>query len=160
MKRRISGLRIARAGVERSRPAIRFGGLFVCAEIAGRQGDEFELVRVLSRESSAAPLLACLGIDHNGHWPVIDERNLHVCAKFSSGDGLAEVGGEFVEEHFVERRGGLRFRRANVGRAISFLRAGEEGELADDENFPACFLYRAVHHALIVIEQAEPRDLA
>jgi len=70
-----------------------------------------------------------------------------------------EIGGELAEKHFEKRRGNLRLRRANVGRPIAFLRAGEEGELADDENFPGCFLYGAIHDALIVIEQAEPHDL-
>jgi hypothetical protein len=101
MQGRISGLRIARAGVERPRPAKTFAGLFVCAEIAGREGKYFELVRVLSRESSAAPLLACLGVDDDGHRTVVNQGDFHIGAKFSGGDGLAEVGGEFVQEHFV-----------------------------------------------------------
>lgn len=39
MQRKISGLRIARAGVERSGPANYFAGLFVCVEIAEKGGN-------------------------------------------------------------------------------------------------------------------------
>lgn len=105
-------------------------------------------------------LFARLGIDDDGDGTVIDEADEHVSAEFTGLDWIAEILREPRQEALIQWNGEVRSGRANVGRAIAFFGAGEQGELADDENSSAHLLNGTVHHIVFIIEDSEPDDFS
>jgi hypothetical protein len=67
---------------------------------------------------------------------------------------------ELLAEVFVERLGDLGSRGVRERRAVALRRVRDERELADDERGAARVEHRAVELAGLVLEDAQPGDLA
>ena len=79
-------------------------------------------------------LLAVPTIDRNGHWPVVDQGDLHVGSKLACGYVVrAKLRAHRLDERFVERDGLFRTRSADEGGAVPFLRVRMQGELAHNK---------------------------
>ncbi len=76
------------------------------------------------------------------------------------GDGLAELGGEFLAEGVVEWFGNGWVGGVEEGGAVAFFGGGVECELADDEDFSCGIEYAEVHFILIIRKDAEAGDFS
>src|SRR6266576_3979474 len=102
----------------------------------------------MSLTRSARPSFPALRVTGDRYRTVIHQTHLHVGAEFAGLNRLAQTFGEFATESFVKRNRDVRSRRAGVGWPVPFFRAGEQGELADEQNVATDFLRRAVHCAV------------
>src|SRR6266542_354513 len=112
------------------------------------------------KTGGSSGLFPVLRIDEEGHRAVINETYLHVGAEFTGPDGPAKVFGQLSQERLVKRHSDFRPGCPVVGRPIAFLRAGEQSELADEQDVPLNFLDRSVHDALLVVENSQANNLA
>lgn len=114
----------------------------------------------MNREASQRILLPGFRIDNDGYWAIFGEADKHLRAEFTGLDRFAEVLLKSLNELFVKRNRDFRTRRATVGRAIAFFRAGEERELADEKNVGLDVLNGAIHDAGFVVENAQANDFS
>ena len=101
-----------------------------------------------------------LGIDDEGDRSVIDQIHLHIGAEFTGRHGIAQIQFQPLNKSFVERNGNGRRGGTGVGRPVALARAGEQRELADDQNITADLLNAAVHQALLIGKDSQPDDFA
>jgi hypothetical protein len=99
------------------------------------------------------------GINDDRNRSVIDELDLHVGAELAGLDWLAQVRGELADELLVERDGYLGLGGTDIGGAIPLSRAGEQGELADNQQIALHILDRKIHQALGIVEDAQTDNL-
>ena len=98
------------------------------------------------------------GVHEDGDRPVVEEFNLHVRTEDARGDGFAEGVGKDADEAFVEGNGDFGLGSVDVGGTVALAGARHEGELADGKDVPAGFEDGAVHHAVLVVKDAEVAD--
>jgi hypothetical protein len=101
-----------------------------------------------------------LRVEDDGHWPVVDELELHPGTEHPRLDVDALRAQRFAEV-LVQRFGlFLRCRIAEI-RPSSLLASAicDQGELADDDGFAAGVEHAAIESALVVLEDPQSRDL-
>ena len=104
-------------------------------------------------------MVCVLCVHADGDRSVIDKRDLHVSSEDPGTDWFADSFGEGTAELLIKGDGCLMPGGADVGRAVALLGGCHQGELADDDDIPAGFQDAAVHHAVLVIENAKAGDL-
>jgi len=125
--------------------------------VAANQRDDIEtLTRFATGRQHAR--LALLGVDDERDGAVVDEGDLHHCTETAGGDGAVQRGGCLLDELLVERDREVGLGGVVERRACAFLRAGEEGELADDEEAAADVGHGTVHLAGVVLEDAQTNE--
>ena len=92
--------------------------------------------------------LPSLGIQNNGHWPVIDQGDLHICSKFARLDGNCLS--QFLVELVVEGGGQIRLGRPCKSWPIALFGIRIEGELGDGQDLTAHILDRQIHLVRII----------
>ena len=105
-------------------------------------------------------LFLVLGIDEDGDGSVVDQFDLHIGAKDTSGDWSAQTMLDGLDKLFIERDGDVTTCSTDVGGTIAFGGEGMECELRDDAHFAADVHHRAVHHASLVVEDAQCQQFA
>ena len=105
-------------------------------------------------------LFLVLGIDEDGDGSVIYQFNLHVGTKDTSGDRAAQTMLDGLDKLLIERDGDVTTCSTDVGGTIAFGGEGMECELRDDAHFAADVNHRAVHHASLVVEDAQCQQFA
>lgn len=135
-------------------------GVMVSPESVGtpRRGHNSQL-RGNVKSAGLRGLFAGLGVEEEGDGAVVDEGDLHSGAETAGGDGPVEVRVEAGDHRLVEGDGAIGVGGAMPAGAGAFFGAGEEGELADQENPTAAVEDAAVHDAGVVVEEAEVDDL-
>ena len=101
------------------------------------------------------PSFLVVGVHTDGDGAVVDERHLHVGAKFARSDALAERFFQLLDEVFVERNGDVVTGGVDVGGAVAFLIGGHECELADHQNVAVDIDDAAVHDVVFVVEHPQ-----
>ena len=104
-------------------------------------------------------LLLVLGVNTDGDWPVINEFYLHLSAELACTYGFTYCLAQSGAERIIERNRDFVAACTEPRRAVAFLVGGVERELADDQRLALDVEYGAVHHALVVVENAEVADL-
>lgn len=99
------------------------------------------------------------GVEEDGDGSVVDEVHLHVGTKASCFDLQAVLGTESVIEIVIQGRRLLRSRRVDERRTVAFTAIGIERELRYTEDSAAYIAYGEVHLPLLVLEDAQLRDL-
>ena len=83
-------------------------------------------------------ILSSLGIQDNGHWPVIDQRDLHICSKFTRLDG--DYLSQLLIELVIELGGQIRLGSPCKRWPIALLGIRIEGKLGDGQDLTAHIL--------------------
>jgi len=100
-------------------------------------------------------LFLVLGIDEDGDRTVINQFNLHIGAKDTRGDGSAQTLLDGLDKLLIERHGNVAASSTDVGGAVALGGERMERELRDDADVTADVHHRAVHHASLVVEDAQ-----
>ena len=100
-------------------------------------------------------LFLVLGIDEDGDRTVINQFNLHIGAKDTCGDRSAEALLHGLDKLLVERHGNVAPGGTDVGGAVALGGEGMESELRNDAYLAADVHHRAVHHASLIVEDAQ-----
>ena len=93
-------------------------------------------------------ILSSLGIQDNGHWSVIDQRDLHICSKFTRLDG--NYLGQLLIELVIELGGKIGLGSPCEGWPIALFGIRIEGELGDGQDLTAHILDRQIHLVRII----------
>lgn len=99
------------------------------------------------------------GIDDNGNRTVVDECNLHVGTEDSALYLSAHQGLYLFAEGLVERNGEVVACSMDIRRAVALARTGSKGKLAHGKHLSPTVYHAAVHHALVVVENAHRGSL-
>ena len=100
-------------------------------------------------------LFLVLGIDEDGDRTVIYQFNLHVGTKDTRGDWSAQTMLDGLDKLLVERDGDVTTCSTDVGGTVTFGGEGMESELRNDAYLAADVHHRAVHHASLIVEDAQ-----
>jgi len=100
-------------------------------------------------------LFLVLGIDEDGDRAVIYQFNLHVGTKDTRGDWSAQTMLDGLDKLLIERDGDVAACCTNVGGTVTFGGEGMESELRNDAYLAADVHHRAVHHASLIVEDAQ-----
>ena len=99
-----------------------------------------------------------LGVDDDGHRPVIDQSDPHMRAE-TTFLHRHSPGAQRLVELDPHEIGMLGLAGLDEARAIALVHVGEQRELRDGENLAADVLNRTVHLALRILEHPEIQNL-
>ena len=101
-----------------------------------------------------------LTVNADGDRAIVQQLALHVCAELACTNRFAQSLLHQRDETLVERDGNVMAGCTDVAGAIAFGREGMERKLAHDEHLASDVGHRAVHHMVLVVEDAQAQRLA
>src|SRR5690606_2126776 len=113
--------------------------------------------RCIGRQKSLSDPIFC--IDQDGDRSVIQKFHLHVRAKNACLHRFSQLSGKRVDKLFINGNRDIGFGSTEIRGAVSFLSAGMEGKLTNDDNVTCRVPHAEVHDTISVVENAKVDNL-
>ena len=100
-----------------------------------------------------------MSVHADGDGTVVDQRHLHLSAKFTGSNRVAKLTRHGSAETIVERNGDIVLCSPDIRRAITLLVRSHESKLTYNNNVAAHIKHRAIHYAVGIIKNTQQRYL-
>lgn len=104
-------------------------------------------------------LFAVMGVDVDADRAVVEQGDFHIGAEGAAGDSAGQHETQLFETGLVKGFGDGGRGRLGEGGPVPFLGAGEEGELADEQEFSVNVQQAEVHSTAFIPEDAQVDQL-